>query len=99
MIARVEKIWDATQLYFLELVTIYTRDVLRNKETNRTISLGVIYTRLEKIGEAIQICHVQHPPAVEASASAMQRLERNSWNAAVGSPLVIMSANCWVVGT
>ena len=53
MIARVEKIWDATQLYFLELVTIYTRDVLRDKPTNPTISLEVNYTRLEIIERLI----------------------------------------------
>ena len=68
-----------------------------------TISLEINYTRLEIIGESVgnkyKDITFQHPPAVEASASAMQRLERNFWNAAVGSPLVIMSANCWVVGT
>lgn len=56
----VERIWDATQLYSSELVTIYTRDVLRDKETNPIISLEVNYTRLEIIGIVIQICHVQH---------------------------------------
>ena len=54
----VERIFGATQLYSRESVTIYTQDVFRDKETNPTISLGVNYTRLEKIGIAIQICHV-----------------------------------------
>ena len=88
-----------------ESVTIYTGGVLCDKPTNPTISLGISYTRLEIIGESVgnkyKDIMFQHPPppAVEASASAMQRLERNSWNAAVGNPLVMMSANCWVVVT
>jgi hypothetical protein len=38
------------------------------------------------------------PPAVEGSA-ATHRLDRNSEKVEVGSPFVMMSANCWEVGT
>ena len=38
-------------------------------------------------------------PAVAVSGAPMVRLERSTWNVVVGSPLVIMSANCWSVGT
>ena len=58
--APVERIWDATQLYSSKVVTIYTQDVLRDKEINPIISLGVNYTRLEITGIVIQICHVHN---------------------------------------
>lgn len=47
------RLYDATQLYLSESVTIYTGDVLRDKPTNPTISLGVNYTRLEIIEESV----------------------------------------------
>jgi hypothetical protein len=43
--------------------------------------------------------YTQHPPAVEASPEPTQRLDRNSSKDDVGSPLVMISANCWEVGT
>ena len=41
----------------------------------------------------------QHPPAVEAAPWSTQRLDRNSSKDAVDRPFVMMSANCWDVGT
>ena len=60
-----------------------------------------LYKKLED-GSSTQYAHntyTQHLPAVEAAPQLMQRLDRNSSNDAVGKPLVMISANCWKVGS